>query len=111
MLYKCTVIHVDALRLYLNGERLPEHKRARPVRAYLTIKPGSLVVGCGPQYRALPEARRPASYTDSMWPVLGDCRTRIEDGVIMIYGSENVSLPGGGYLPKPQQWACRPVIS
>lgn len=108
------MIHVHALRLRRNGDKLPDHLRGQPVRAFLWILPGGLVSGCGPVYRSLnghllAEARRPASDKDSIWPVLHDTRTKIEDGVLMIYGSENVQLGGGGYMPRPQVWACRPL--
>jgi len=106
------VIYVDAQRLCANGEKLPEDKLGPRLRGYLWVTPGCLIEGRGPIYRSLDAylmmSQEPPARERAAWR-LGDTRTVIKEGALMIYGTETIQLGGGGIVPKPQIWACRPV--
>lgn len=92
---------------------MPEERRRPRVRGYLWIVPGCLVAGRGPVYRSLDAylmlADGPLVQEHAAWQ-LGDTRTVVKKGALMIYGTECIQLGGGGYMAKPQIWACRPLL-
>lgn len=102
------------IRLRRDGRTLPEAEHAPAVRGWLWIVPGCLIEGRGPVYRSLDaylmvEARRPQPDEQAFLGRLGDTRTRIDEGVLMVYGEETSRLGGGGLHSTGQVWACRPL--